>query len=77
MPSGWLPIGLSPENRGLTGHVFVVSSPLRAGQALPLRLFLPVRRGVGTDDPSLGAHHVRPERWHWHTVRPAIGTQHR
>jgi hypothetical protein len=29
---------------------FVVSSPLGAGQALPRRLFPPVRPGVGTDD---------------------------
>jgi hypothetical protein len=51
-------------------------SPLHPGQALPLRLLLPVRPGIGTDDPAAGAHHPRPERRHRDVIRPAIGAQH-
>jgi hypothetical protein len=37
---------------------------LNAGQGLSQRLLLPVRTGVGADDPAPRAHHPRRERRH-------------
>jgi hypothetical protein len=53
------------------------ASPLHPGQALPLRLLLPVRPGVSADHPAADANHAGTERRHSDVIRPAIGAEHR
>jgi hypothetical protein len=66
------------RNNSRRCHAARRSSPWRgASAAQPRRLLAPVRPGVGTDHAAAGADHARAERWHWHVVRPAVGTQHR
>jgi hypothetical protein len=58
-------------------HVLVRSaSPLDPGKHLAGGLFLPVRPGVGVDDPAAGAGHARAEGRHGDLVQPSLGAEH-